>query len=101
LWIPIPKEAQLNEFASWAVALIIAVGAICLAVFAGCAVLIFIFRKRTIIKYSDPFFLYIMIAGATLATIGVIFNVAPNPSEDYSCQIVVWFICCGFTLFFA
>jgi len=101
LWIPVPKQAELQEFSTWAVALIIAVAAICLAVFVMSAVLVFVFRKRSIIKYSDPVFIYIMIFGATLATVGVILNVAPNPSEDFSCQIMVWFICCGFTLFFA
>src|SRR5688572_12473640 len=45
-------------------------------------------------------FLYIMVLGAIMATVGVILNAIPSPVETWSCQITVWFICFGFTLFF-
>jgi gamma-aminobutyric acid type B receptor len=41
-----------------------------------------------------------MALGSILATVGVILNAVPSPVETYSCQITVWFICFGFTLFF-
>eukprot|EP01102_Stenamoeba_stenopodia_P008791 TRINITY_DN2567_c0_g1_i2.p1 TRINITY_DN2567_c0_g1~~TRINITY_DN2567_c0_g1_i2.p1 ORF type:complete len:703 (+),score=170.60 TRINITY_DN2567_c0_g1_i2:86-2194(+) len=100
LWIPIPVEDQELQFSSWVQALIVAVAAISIGFYLLLIGLVFYFRKRTIVKFSEPVFLYIMIIGAILASVGVLLNVVPLPLQTFSCQITIWFICCGFTLFF-
>eukprot|EP01102_Stenamoeba_stenopodia_P008551 TRINITY_DN2466_c0_g1_i3.p1 TRINITY_DN2466_c0_g1~~TRINITY_DN2466_c0_g1_i3.p1 ORF type:complete len:637 (-),score=152.97 TRINITY_DN2466_c0_g1_i3:57-1967(-) len=99
-WIPVPVEPTRNSFGTWAIALIITVAALNMLSCFIMGVAVFIFRKRTIIRLSEPVFLYIMLFGALLISVGAILNVVPDPLETYSCQITVWFICIGFTFVF-
>jgi len=100
LWIPIPVNDEEQQFSSWVQALIVALASISIGVYLVMLGLVAYFRKRTIVKFSEPAFIYMMILGAILASVGVILNVVPLPLETFSCQITIWFICCGFTLFF-
>jgi hypothetical protein len=83
LWIPVPVESVRLEFSTWEVALIITVAILVIVLAFIFLFFIFWFRKRTIVRYSEPVFLSTMMVGYILVAVGMILNVVPNPLETY------------------
>jgi len=97
-WVPVPVEPTRNSFGSWAVALIIAIAIVNAVLCFGMGVAVHVFRKRTIVRLrfvinllfhldscptdyryhhstSEPIFLYIMIFGSILISVGCYLSV--------------------------